>query len=80
MDIQTRKLHFIQDFLRLVNDNILEKFEKMLADERKKKFIDEVKPMTMQQYEKRIDRAFEEFKSNKVKTARALKKEITKWE
>jgi len=37
MDIQTRKLHFIQDFLRLANDNILDKFEKMLAQEREKK-------------------------------------------
>lgn len=80
MYLQTRKLHFIQDFLRLVNDNILKKFEKMLAEERKKKFIDEITPLTIKQYEQRIDRAYDEFKNNKVKTARSLKKEITKWE
>ena len=80
MDIQTRKLHFIQDFLRLANGNILEKFEKMLAQEREKKYIDEVKPMTMEQYEQRIDRAFDEYRNNKVKTARGLKKEVAKWD
>ncbi len=74
MDIQTRKLHFIQDFLRLANDNILDKFEKMLAQEREKKYSDEIKPMTMQQYEQRIDKAFDEFKNAKVKTAKELKK------
>lgn len=51
----------------------------MLAEERKKKYIDDLKPLTMQQYEKRIDRAFDEFKSNKVKTARWLKKEMRKY-
>jgi hypothetical protein len=42
MDIQTRKLHFIQDFLRLANDNILPR--------NGKKYDDEIKPLTMQQY------------------------------
>jgi len=80
MDIQTRKLHFIQEFLRFANGNILEKFEKMLAQEREKIYTEEIKPMTMQQYEQRIDKAFDEFKNNKVKTARGLKKEMAKWE
>lgn len=80
MDIQTRKLHFIQGFLRLANGNILEKFEKMLAQEREKKYMDEIKPMTMQQYEQRIDKAFDEYKDNKVRTARELKNDLAKWD
>ena len=80
MDIQTRKLHFIQDFLRLANGNILEKFEKMLAQEREKKFVEEIKPMTMHQYEQSIDRAFDDIKNNKVKTARGLKKDVEKYD
>jgi len=34
----------------------------------------------MQQYEQRIDKAFDEFKNAKVKTAKELKKEVAKWE
>jgi len=79
MDIQTRKLHFIQDFLRFANENILDKFEEMLMRERKKTFEKEIKPMSLEQYEQKIVKALDDVKNNKVKSARTLKKEIAAW-
>jgi len=35
--------------------------------------------MTLQEYEQRIEKAFDEVKSNKVKSAKSLKKEIASW-
>jgi hypothetical protein len=79
MDIQTRKINFIQEFLRTANNNILEKFEKMLRQERKKLYEDEIKPMTIDQYDKRIDEALSDYKNNRVLHAKKLKKEIPSW-
>lgn len=79
MDLQTRKLHFIQEFLRLANGSIIEKFEQLLQQERKKIVEQEISPMTLAQYDQRIDNAIDDLKNNRVKTAKKLKKEITSW-
>lgn len=79
MDIQTRKLHFIQEFLRLANDSIVEKFEKILQQERKRIVEQEISPMTMAEYEQRIDNALDDLDNNRVTTAKKLKKEIASW-
>ena len=79
MDLQTRKLYFIQEFLRLANDSIIEKFEKVLQQERKKIVEKDISPMTLAEYEQRIDSAKNDLKNNRVTTAKKLKKEITSW-
>jgi hypothetical protein len=79
MDLQTRKLHFIQEFLRIANDGVVEKFEKMLQKERKKIDDPDISPMTMDQYEKRIDLALDDLDNNRVTAAKKLKKDISSW-
>jgi len=79
MDIQSRKIQFIQEFLKYANANILDKFEEMLKQEREKGFEKEIEPMTLKEYEQRIDKAFKDVKNNRVKSARQLKKEIATW-
>ncbi len=79
MDIQTRKLRFIQEFLNYADSTILSKFEELLKFEREKLLEKGIKPMTLKKYEQRIEKAFEEVKSNKVQTAANLKKEIATW-
>jgi len=79
MDIQERKIHFIQEFLKYSNDNLLSKFEAMLQQEREKSFENEIKPMTLKEYEGRIDRALDDVKNNKIVSARDLKIEIAAW-
>jgi hypothetical protein len=79
MDLQTRKIHFIQEFLRIANDGVVEKFEKMLQKERKKIEDPDISPMTMDQYEKRIDLALDDLDNNRVTAAKKLKKDISSW-
>ena len=79
MDIQERKIHFIQEFLKYSNDNLLSKFEALLQQEREKSLENEIKPMSLKEYESRIDRALDEVKNNKVKSAKNLKNEIATW-
>ncbi len=79
MDIQTRKLRFIQEFLNYADSTILLKFEELLKFEREKLLEKGIKPMTLKKYEQRIEKAFEDVKANKVQTAANLKKEIATW-
>ncbi len=79
MDLQSRKIQFIQEFLKYANSNILDKFEELLKQERSKEFEKEIEPMTLDEYENRIEKAFEDVKNNRVKSAKNLKSEIATW-
>lgn len=79
MDIQTRKLFFIQDFLKYADATILDKFEELLKQERNKSVEKEIRPMTIDEYEQRIFKALEDVKNNRIKHARTLKAEIATW-
>jgi hypothetical protein len=79
MDLQTRKIQFIQEFLKYANSNVLDKMEDLLRQERNKEFEKGIKPMTLDEYEHRIDAAFEDVKNSRVKNARQLKNEIATW-
>jgi hypothetical protein len=79
MDLQTRKINLIQEFLRLANENIVEKLEKMLHQEKIKIIEQEITPMSLAQYEQRIERAIDDLKNNRVTTAKTLKKQISTW-
>ena len=79
MDLQTRKINFVQEFLRTADSSLVGKFEKMLRQERKKMFEDNLKPMSIDQYEQRIDKAIDDFSNKRLTTAKRLKKEITSW-
>jgi hypothetical protein len=79
MDLQSRKIQFIQEFLKYANSSILDKMEELLRQERNKEFEKEIKPMTLGEYEHRIDTAFEDVKNNRIKSVRQLKNEIATW-
>jgi hypothetical protein len=79
MNIEIRKLNFIQEFLRFPNESLLDKFEKLLRDERIKLYEKEIKPMTLSQYEQKIDKALDDCKNKRVKNAVQLKKDISLW-
>jgi len=51
----------------------------MLQQERKKIVEQDISPMTMNQYEQRINNANDDLKNNRVTTAKKLKKEIASW-
>lgn len=79
MDLQTRKLNFVQEFLRVANDSITEKFEKILQQERKKMVEQDLSPMSIEEYEKRVNASLEDLKHSRVTTAKKLKQEINTW-
>ena len=72
MDIQSRKLAFIQAFLTLQSEEAIAQFEKMM---KKAKNIDEenqFSPFTVEEMNERISRSEDDFKNKKFKTTSEL--------
>lgn len=68
MDLQTRKIEFIQEFLKLQSEELIAQFENLLKVETQKK----LKPMSVNELNSRIDQSEEDFKNRKFKTTAEL--------
>ena len=79
MDIQARKIHFVQEFLRVADDELVTKLERLLRVERKKKLEEGLSPMTMNELNEIIDKSEDDFKTERVTEARNLLNQIDTW-
>jgi hypothetical protein len=79
MDIQTRKINFVQEFLRLRNIKLIEKLEKILFEEKAKEYEANLKPISIDNFNNMIDKSIDEVKQGKVVNARELKESVKKW-
>ena len=68
MDLQTRKIEFVQEFLKLQSEELISQFENML----KKKTQNKLKPMSVIELNSRIDKSENDFKNGKFKTTAEL--------
>jgi lipoate-protein ligase A len=79
MDIQNRKIEFVQEFLKVQNEDIIKRLEKILRKEIKNSGKEELKPMTIEEFNKRIDRSMEDSKNGRLIKASDLKAKMEKW-
>ena len=79
MDLQTRKIAFIQEFLRLQNEDIINGLEKMLRKRKAKLYEENLKPMSIEQFNSDIDLSLEDSEHDRGMSTRALKEEIKGW-
>ena len=77
MDLQTRKLNFIQDFLKLESEKAISHLEKLLQKETQKS--SKLEPMTMKEFQKRIDQSTEDSIKGRLTENNDLISEIEKW-
>ncbi|MEO8236286.1 MAG: hypothetical protein ABI549_12780 [Flavobacterium sp.] len=77
MDLQTRKINFVQDFLKLESEKAISHFEKLLQKENQN--ILEFKPMTMKDFQKRINKSTEDSENGRLTENSKLTSEIEKW-
>lgn len=68
MDLQTRKIEFVQEFLKLQSEELVSQFENLL----KKKMQKKAEPMSVAELNSRIDQSENDFKSGKFKTSEEL--------
>ena len=76
MDIQSRKINFVQEFLKLQNEELITLFEKLLLD---KKDESKLKPMRLEDFYKDIESSILDSENDKVTDAISLKEKIKQW-
>jgi hypothetical protein len=79
MDIQTRKINFVQEFLRLRNIKLIEKLEKILLEDKAKDYEANLRPLSIDNFNKMIDESVEDALQGNVVSARDLKESVKKW-
>jgi len=78
MDLQTRKLTLIQEFLKIQNEELITRIEKLLYT---KPQLNEkgFQPMSMKELDKRIDKSLDDSENDRVTKATDLLEEIKGW-
>lgn len=79
MDLQSRKIEFVQEFLKLQSEEVISQLEKILWKETISSTDDESKPMTVHEFNDRIDKSIEDSKNGRLIKASDLKAKIEKW-
>lgn len=78
--VDSRKLHFIEELLKVENEDIIIKLESILQEERLKFLEQELgTPMSLKVFNAMIDKSENDLTTGKVTTSNELKKKIQKW-
>ena len=79
MTVEARKLHFIEEFLKVTDENIISQMEHLLRNEKRKQQENSLKPMNMNEFKHIIDKAREDVERGRVISHENLKQEIEKY-
>tara|TARA_R110002124_G_scaffold109723_4_gene263158 strand:+ start:21834 stop:22076 length:243 start_codon:yes stop_codon:yes gene_type:complete len=79
MDLEARKISFVQEFLRLQNEEIVKGLEKMLRKRKAELIEKSFIPMSTEQFNAEIDQALDDSKNGRLIKATDLKAKIKKW-
>ena len=79
MNIEARKIEFIQEFLKLQREETISKLEKILQKERKYSDNKKTDTMSARELNKRIDKSMEDSRNGRLTEADDLLAEIEKW-
>lgn len=79
MDLQTRKLEFIKDFLKLTSEEAVITLEKILKKQKQSDFESDLAPMPLEELNSRIDQSLEDSKNGRLTNTTELKSEIDQW-
>ena len=72
MDLTTRKLEFIQEFLKLESEEAVSRFENLLNKEKENISAGNIKSTTREELNARIEQSEDDFKNNRFKKSSDL--------
>jgi hypothetical protein len=79
MDLQTRKITFVQEFLKIQSEEVIIRLEKLLEKEKGKMNIEDFSPMTLDEFNKRIDISLVDSENGRLTENNDLIAEIQEW-
>lgn len=80
MDLEARKISFVQEFLRLQNEEVVNQLEKLLHEQKVQLLDLEMKPMSLDQFNSEIDQSVSDVAQGRITSAKDLKSRIQKWD
>ena len=80
MNLEARKISLVQEFLRIDNEKIINALENLLHKSKSEIFEQNLKPMSLEQFNKEIDEAIDDEINNRITEAKDLKDKIQKWD
>jgi len=72
MNIDARKIEFIQEFLKVQSEDVISRLEKILRKENNTSDENKFEPMTEEELNKRIDQSESDFRNNRFKSSSEL--------
>ena len=72
MDLQSRKIEFVQEFLKVQSEEIISRLEKVLRKENNARNERIFEPMTQGELNKRIDQSESDFLNSRFKSSSEL--------
>lgn len=80
MDLEARKISFVQEFLRLQSEEIVIHLENLLHKQKVELIEQEMKSMSINQFNKEINQSLDDSKNGRIISAKDLKTKIKKWD
>jgi len=80
MDLQTRKISFVQEFLSIQSEEVISRLEKYLKKERTAMEEKAFKPMTIEELNRRIDQSEQDSINGRLTEMNDFLAEIEKWD
>lgn len=77
MDLQTRKIAFVQDFLKLESEKVIVQFEKLLQKQTNSSST--LEPMSVADFQKRIYQSVSDSNEGKLTSSEHFLEEIAEW-
>ena len=79
MNLEARKIEFVQEFLRLQNEEIVIMLEQILRKRKTELLEENLKPKSMEQYNAEMDQAESDSENGRMIEVNDLKSKIEKW-
>ena len=80
MDLQSRKISFVQEFLSIESEEIISRLENFLKKEKKINTTKEFSPMTMEESQNRINQSEQDSINGRLTEMNDFLAEIKKWD
>lgn len=79
MNIQAKQLNIVRKILNTKNENTLDLINETIESQKSKDFINEFKPMSIEEFKLRIDNSIDDYNNDRLIDVEDLEKEIEEW-
>ena len=80
MDLQSRKISFVQEFLSIESEELISRFEKLLKNNKATEEEADFRPMTIAELNQRIDQSEQDSINGRLTEMNDFLAEIEKWD